>query len=221
MNVLTIKYKKMKNIIEALNWRYATKKFDSEKKINKEDLKNMLEALRLSPSSYGLQPWKFILVNNIDVREKIRVAAYDQSQITDASQIIIFANKKNIDDNLADEYLQFVSKEKNVDISHLQGFGGMIKGSFKGRTNEELKSWATSQLYLALGTLLTSCAVSGIDACPMEGFDRSKVDEILGLSALGLESKVIVAMGYRSPDDTSALSKKIRFPKEEVFIEIN
>jgi nitroreductase len=211
----------MKNITEALNWRYATKKFDSEKKINKEDLVTMLEALRLSPSSYGLQPWKFIVINNTDIRSKIRAAAYDQSQITDASQIIVFANKKNIDDNLVDEYLQFVSKEKNVEISHLEGFGGMIKGSFKGKTNEELKSWASCQLYLAVGTLLTSCAVSSIDACPMEGFDRAKVDEILGLSSLGLESKVIVAMGYRSSDDDSALSKKIRFPKEEVFIEIN
>ncbi len=211
----------MKNIIEALNWRYATKKFDSNKKISKDELETILEALRLSPSSYGLQPWKFILVNNNDVRTKIRAGAYDQSQITDASEIIVFANKKNIDTNLVDEYLQFVSKEKNIDIEKLQGFGDMIKGSFSGRSNEDLKSWASCQLYLAVGNLLTSCAVLGVDACPMEGFDRSKIDEILGLSALGLESKVIVAMGYRSEDDSSALSKKIRFPKEEVFIEIN
>lgn len=211
----------MKNIIEALNWRYATKKFDSDKKINKEELDVLLEALRLSPSSYGLQPWKFLIVNNKDTRVKIRAGAYDQSQITDASQIIVFANKKNIDANLIDEYLQFVSKEKNVDISKLQGFGEMMKGSFEGRTIENLRNWASCQLYLAVGTLLTSCAVSGIDACPMEGFDKIKIDEILGLDKLGLESKVIVAIGYRASDDSSALSKKIRFPKEEVFIEIN
>jgi nitroreductase len=211
----------MKTITEALNWRYATKKFDSNKKISDEDLKNLMEALWLSPSSYGLQPWKFILVNNKETRTKIRAAAYDQSQITDASQIIVFANKKNIDAKLVDEYIEFVSKEKNVDIEHLKGFAGMIKGSFVGKTDENLRSWAAYQLYLSVGTLLTCCAVSSIDACPMEGFDKAKVDEILGLDALGLESRVIVAMGYRSEDDSSALSKKIRFPESEVFIEIN
>ena len=211
----------MKNIIESLNWRYATKKFDSEKKINQKEFEDIIEALRLSPSSYGLQPWKFIIVNNKDMRDKIRVAAYDQPQITDASQIIIFANKKNIDDKLVDDYMQFVSKEKDIDVNNLQGFKGMINGSFSGKTNEELRAWATFQLYLSVGSLLTSCAVLEIDACPMEGFDKSKVDEILGLEALNLESRVIVALGYRSSDDKSATAKKIRFPKEDVFIEIN
>ncbi|MEI7688648.1 MAG: NAD(P)H-dependent oxidoreductase [Candidatus Nomurabacteria bacterium] len=211
----------MKNIIESLNWRYATKKFDSEKKINQKEFEDIIEALRLSPSSYGLQPWKFIIVNNKEMRNKIRVAAYDQPQITDASHIIIFANKKNIDDKLVDDYMQFVSREKDIDINNLQGFKGMINGSFSGKTNEELRAWATFQLYLSVGSLLTSCAVLEIDACPMEGFDKSKVDEILGLESLNLESKVIVTLGYRAIDDKSASSKKIRFPKEDVFIEIN
>lgn len=211
----------MKNILEALNWRYATKKFDSNKKITSENLEILLEALRLSPSSYGLQPWKFIIVNNKEMREKIREVAYGQSQITDASQIIIFANKKNIDDNLVDEYLQFIAKEKNIDISVLDGLGKMMKGSFAGKSTDNLRNWATSQVYLAVGNLLTSSAVSGIDACPMEGFDNSKLDQLLGLPALNLESKVIVALGYRALDDNEIPSKKIRFPKEEVFIEIN
>ena len=211
----------MKNITEALNWRYATKKFDSNKKINNEDLKNILESLRLSPSSYGLQPWKFIIVNNIETRSKIAEAAYGQSQITDASQIIVFTNKKDIDSNLVDEYMKFISEEKGIDVTNLDGFSSMIKGSFSSKTNEELRGWATCQLYLAAGTLLTSCAVLGIDACPMEGFDKVKVDEILNLSSLGLESKMIIAIGYRSKEDKSASSKKIRFPSENVFIEIN
>ena len=211
----------MKNIIEALNWRYATKKFDKNKKISKEDLDNILEALRLSPSSYGLQPWKFIIVNNEELRMKVRSIAYDQSQITDASQIIIFAHKKNIDNNLVDEYLKFISKEKNIDITNLDGLGNMIKGSFNNKSMDSLRSWAACQLYLAVGNLLTSCAVSSIDACPMEGFDNSKLDALLGLDALGLESKVIVPIGYRSEEDKASTSKKIRFPKEEVFIEIN
>jgi nitroreductase len=212
----------MKNIIEALNWRYATKKFDQNKKIKQEDLDVLLEALRLSPSSYGLQPWKFILVKNKEMREKIRsVVAYNQPQITDASEMIVFANKKNIDNNLVDEYLQFVSKENNVDLDKLQGLGDMIKGSFSGKSNEELKGWAARQLYLAAGVLITSCAVSSIDACPMEGFDSAKLDELLGLSSLGLESKMIVTMGYRSEDDASLSHKKVRFGKDDVFINID
>lgn len=211
----------MKDIIEALNWRYATKKFDSKKKINQKEFEDILEVLRLSPSSYGLQPWKFIIVNNLEMRNKIRVAAYDQPQITEASQIIIFANKKNIDGHLVDDYMKFVSKEKDIDIDNLKGFKNMINGSFSGKTNEELRAWATFQLYLSVGSLLASCAVLHVDACPMEGFDKSKVDEILGLDDLDLESKVIVALGYRADDDKGAMSKKIRFSKEDVFIEIN
>jgi nitroreductase len=211
----------MKNINEILNWRYATKKFDISKKIDEETMANLLEALRLSPSSYGLQPWKFILVKNKDVRAKIQEAAYGQSQIVDASDIIIFANKKNIDDNLVDQYLDFVAKERNIAVEKLQGLGGMIKGSFVSKTIEQLRSWAAHQLYLAVGVFLTSCAVLEVDACPMEGFDSAKVDEILGLSALNLESKAIVAIGYRSKDDSYSLDKKIRFSKKDVFIEIN
>jgi nitroreductase len=211
----------MKNIIEALNWRYATKKFDQTKKIDDETVETLLEALRLSPSSYGLQPWKFIIVNNKDVRIKIREAGYDQPQLTEASHIIVFANKKNIDGALVDEYIDFVSKEKNIEISKLEGLGSMIKGSFSGKSDEVLRSWAARQVYISIGVLLTSSAVLGIDACPMEGFDSAKVDEILGLADMGLESKTIVALGYRSEDDKSSLSKKVRFPKEDVFVEIN
>ena len=211
----------MKNIKEALNWRYATKKFDANKKISEEVFSDLLEVLRLSPSSYGLQPWKFIVVNNKEIREKIREVAYGQSQTTDASHLIVFANKKNIDGNLVDEYMNFISKEKNIDISSLEGFRNMINGSFAGKSIEELRAWASYQLYLAAGNLLTSCAVSEIDACPMEGFDRKQLDKLLGLDALNLESKMMVAIGYRSEEDEEAKGKKVRFPKEEVFIEIN
>lgn len=211
----------MKNIKEALNWRYATKKFDVSKKIDAETKVDLLEVLRLSPSSYGLQPWKFIVINNKEMREKIKLVAYGQSQITDASDMIIFANKKNIDGALVEEYMKFIAKENGIPVANLDGFKNMINGSFVGKSNEELRSWAACQTYLAAGNLLTSCAVAGIDACPMEGFDRNKLDELLGLSALGLESKMIVTMGYRDITDEDATKKKIRFPKEEVFIEIN
>lgn len=211
----------MKTIEEALNWRYATKKFDPSKKIDDGILSTLLEVMRLSPSSYGLQPWKFIIVNNKETREKISVAAYGQPQIMDASHLIVIANKKNIDDSLVDDYIQFISKENGVDVSNLDGFSGMIKGSLSGKSSEGKRAWAAQQAYIAVGVLLTACATLEIDACPMEGFDSSKVDEILNLSSLDLESKAIVTLGYRSEDDSYILHKKIRFPKEEVFVEIN
>lgn len=211
----------MENIKEALNWRYATKKFDVNKKIDNETLESLLEVLRLSPSSYGLQPWKFIVVNNKEMREKIKALAYGQTQITDASDMIIFANKKNIDEALVSEYMNFIAKENGIPVANLDGFKNMINGSFMGKSSGELRGWAACQVYLAAGNLLTSCAVSGIDACPMEGFDKAGVDKLLGLSDLGLECRAIVTMGYRSIEDEDATKKKIRFPKEEVFIEIN
>lgn len=211
----------MKNIIEALNWRYATKLFDPTKKIDQDQLDIILETLRLSPSSYGMQPWKFVLVNNLDLRLKIKEAAYGQPQTTDASHLIILTVKKDIDAKLVNDYMNFVAGEKNIEVVKLGGFETMINGSFQNKSMEELKSWATHQLYLAAGTLLTSCATLEIDACPMEGFDKAKVDEILGLASLGLESRLIVPIGYRSTSDQGALAKKLRFSKEDVFIEMN
>lgn len=211
----------MKNITESMNWRYATKKFDVNKKIDEETLELLLESLRLSPSSYGLQPWKFVLVSNKDIRKAIGEAGYNQPQITEASHLIIFTNKKNIDDKLVDEYTEFVSKESGIDASKLSGLSDMIKGSFTGKTQEDLRNWASRQVYLAAGALLANAAMVSVDACPMEGFDNSKVDEILKLSELGLESRLIIALGYRDEGDSSLKHKKIRFPKNEVFIELN
>lgn len=204
-----------------MNWRYATKKFDNNKKITDENLATLLEVLRLSPSSYGLQPWKFILVENTDLKTGISAAAYGQPQIMDASHIIVFANKTNIDMNLVDEYMNFVAKEKGIDVSNLDGFKGMIMGSFAGKSEGDLRNWAACQTYLAAGNLITTCAVLDIDTCPMEGFDHSKVDEILGLKALNLESRMILAIGYRSESDADASKKKVRFPLSEVFMKIN
>jgi len=211
----------MKNIIEALNWRYATKLFNPEKKINQEQLTMILETLRLSPSSYGMQPWKFILVNNLDLKLKIKEASYGQPQATDASHLIVLTIKKDIDAKLIESYINFVASEKDIPVSKLEGFESMIKGSFQNKTVEELKGWATHQLYLAAGTLLTACATLEIDACPMEGFDKAKVDEILGLNDLGLESRLLIPIGYRSTEDKSASAKKLRFSKEDVLIEMN
>jgi nitroreductase len=212
----------MKNILESLKWRYATKQFDTTKKLTPDQLGMLLEAARLSPSSFGLQPWKFVVVTNPAVRAKLREAAWNQSQITDASALIVFCVRKDIDDVLVDSYMQSIAKTRSVPIESLKGFADSIKGSLKSRpTPDALKEWATRQVYIALGVLLTVAAHLDIDACPMEGFDPKKFDDILGLAALGLESRTLATVGFRSVDDVTASYAKVRFPKEAVVVEVN
>jgi nitroreductase len=217
----------MKNIIESLEGRYATKKFDTTKKLTPTQLDMLLTAARLSPSSFGLQPWKFVVVTDTAVRAKLREAAWGQSQITDASALIVFCVRKNIDDALVDSYMQSIASTRNVPLDSLKGFADTIKGSIKSRgtpgteaAKESAREWSTRQVYIALGVLLTTAAYLDIDACPMEGFDPQKFDDILGLAALGLESRVLAAVGFRSADDKSASMKKVRFLKEEVVVEV-
>lgn len=207
----------MKNIIDSLNWRYAAKVFDPDKKISDEGFSDLLEAVRLSPSSFGLQPWKFIVVKDADTRSKIKEAAYGQSQVVDASHLIVFAVDKNFS---VDNYIKSVATVRGVPAESLDDYKGMINGFLDPLSPGEKTEWATKQVYLALGVALASSAAMEIDSCPMEGFDGKVVDEILGLKALGLESKVLLPVGYRSADDKYASLPKARYPKEEVFIEL-
>ena len=209
------------DIIKALNWRYATKEFDAKKKLSDKDVETLVETLRLSPSSFGLQPWKFIVVTNPDIRSKIRAAAWNQPQVTDASHLIVFTVEKNVDDAFVDKYVADVAQTRGVSVADLKSYGDMMKGAVKARGSAEaVKNWSARQVYIALGNLLTSVAVLGIDACPMEGFDPKKVDEILGLDKLGVESLVFAAIGYRLNEDEAKKYKKVRFPKSEVVVEV-
>lgn len=210
----------MKNITEALQWRYAVQMFDQEKKLTQDQLTTLTEAMRLSASSFGLQPWKFIVVTDPAIRRKLREAAWDQSKVTDASHFIVFAVRKNIDAGLVDAYMASVAKTRGVKTEDLKVFGDRIKGFLAAKTPEALREWGTRQVYIALGTLLTTAAVEGIDAGPMEGFDPKKFDEILGLDKLGLESRVAAAVGFRSEKDAASKQAKVRFAREEVIIEI-
>ncbi len=211
----------MKKIIKSLEWRYATKLFDSEKKLKNSDFEIVKESLRLSASSFGLQPWKFVIVSNPELRTKMRKAAWDQSQVTDASHVLVLAIKKNIDEAYVDAYVKDVARTRGIGLETLSGYAGMMKGFIKGKTPEQLKEWSTKQLYIALGTALTVMAEQKIDACPMEGFDPAAVDTILGLQKQGLESRVLLPIGYRSKKDASAKYKKVRFPSQDVFITVS
>ena len=208
-------------LLEQLNWRYATKQFDPNRKISAEDWTILEEALLLTPSSGGLQPWKFIVVTDPSMRASLLPASYGQAQVTDASHLVVFAGKNNFSEADVDAHLQHLAEVQGVSLETLAPLRAMLVGGIVQSLDEAARAaWARNQAYIALGNLLTSAALLGIDACPMEGFDRSKYDEILDLPAQGLSTAVIATLGYRSPTDKYANAPKVRFPKEQVFARI-
>lgn len=208
------------DIIKALNWRYATKAFDPSKKVSDADFNTIVESMRLSASSYGLQPWKFVVVSNPELRAKIRAAGWDQSQFTDASHIVVLTVRNDVDEAFIDKYINSIVETRGVPVSALQGYSDMMKGALKSRTPEKVQVWSSRQVYIPLGTALLTAATMEIDTCPMEGFDSDKVDEILGLDKLGVWSIAILAVGYRAADDKTAQYKKVRYGKDEVVVEM-
>ncbi|RWY52280.1 NAD(P)H-dependent oxidoreductase [Mucilaginibacter gilvus] len=208
------------SIVDKLKWRYATKKFDTNKKLSPPQLDQLLEAIQLSPSSIGLQHYKVLVIENPEVRAKLREAAYGQPQITDASQLIIFAAEANMDEAYGKNFISLVADIRGVERESLAGLEGMVLGTINSRTPEQLLLWAQKQAYIALGVLVASAADLGIDATPMEGFDPAKFDEILGLKEKGLTATVIAAVGFRADDDQYSKLVKVRRPKTELFIHI-
>jgi len=208
-------------LLAQLNWRYATKQFDPNRKISALDLAALEEALLLTASSGGLQPWKFIVVTDAAVRAKLRPASYGQAQISDASHLVVFASKNNFSEADVDAHIKHVAEVQGAPIEALALLRGMLVGGIvKAQDEPARNAWARNQAYIALGNLLTSAALLGIDACPMEGFDRAQYDEILGLKAKGFAAAVIATLGYRSPADKYAAAPKVRFAKEQVFINV-
>src|SRR5476649_1516170 len=208
-------------LINQLNWRYATKQFDPAKKINAADWATLETALQLTPSSGGLQPWKFIVVTDPAVRAKLLPASYGQAQINDASHLVVFAAKNNLNEADVDAHIKYIAEVQGAPIEALAPLRGMLVGGIVNAQDEAARNaWARNQAYIALGNLLTSAAMLGIDACPMEGFDRAQYDEILGLQAQGYGSAVIATVGYRAASDNYANAPKVRFPKEQVFAHV-
>lgn len=208
-------------LIEQLNWRYATKHFDSRHKISPEDWAALEEVLVLSPSSFGLQPWKFIIVTDSAVREKLVPVSWGQRQIADASHLVVFAIKTNLSERDVENYQKRVAQIRGVPLESLNGLRDMLMGSIiNGMDATERRAWATRQVYIALGNFLNSAALLGVDACPMEGFQPEKYDQILGLDARGLSAVVLAAAGYRDETDKYGTLKKVRFAKEQVLVKV-
>lgn len=211
----------MKQVLTALGWRYATKAYDTDKKVSDQDFEAILEAGRLAPTSFGLQPFRFVVVNDAATRAKLREIGWNQPQFTDASHLVVIATEKKLDDAYVDEFVALTAKTRGADVASLAGYAEMMKGALKGKgTPEARKAWAEKQAYIALGMMLLAAAEGKIDATPIEGFDPAAADKILGLDKLGLESSVIIALGYRSKSDGYAAQKKVRFSKEDMVVEI-
>jgi len=210
----------MSNFIKDANWRYATKKFDSTKKVSKEDLETLKEAIRLSASSYGLQPYKVFIIENPELRAKIQPAAWGQSQIVDASQLIVFANMTNFSDEDIDVSLSLTTEARGLPADALKGYGDFMKSKIGVLSEDVRNTWTSKQTYLALGNLLNAAAELRIDVTPIEGFEPDKVNEILGLKQLGLNASVLATIGYRHKDDATQNYVKVRKSNEELFINL-
>lgn len=204
-------------ILEDLNWRYATKKFDSTKKVSAEDLELIKEAIRLSPSSYGLQPYEILIITDPKTKASLLQHSYNQKQVVDCSHLFVFCHYIKIPDTIVDNYIDNISVTRGTDLEDLKGFQNVIKGSISSRNPENLQNWASKQCYLALANLLNVCAHLRIDSCPMEGFVPEAYSEALNLSKLNLYPCLLAPIGYRSVDDSIASSKKVRKKTELMF----
>lgn len=207
----------MKEIIEDLNWRYATKKFDSNKKIKLDALETLLEATRLSASSYGLQPYHIFIIEDLELRNKLKPFSWNQSQITDASHLLVFANKKSFGEELIDDYLENVVETRGLSGDSVKGYSDFMKSKLMDLPDETKNSWTARQVYLALGNVMTVAASLKIDTCPIEGFEREKYNEILQLKDSNLNASVVLALGYRAENDDTQHLPKVRYSKEKLF----
>ncbi len=207
------------DLIKQLDWRYATKVFDTNKKVSEKDFETILKAGNLAPSSFGLEPWKFIVVENSEIRNKLKEKAWGQSQITDSSHLIVLAVKKTMTTADVDAFIERTAKTRGLTVADLAGYANMIKGSVTSQSPEQILAWNSKQVYIALGFMLETAAQLKIDACPMEGFDKAGFDEILKLNGTDYGSVAVCAIGYRG-DDKYASVPKVRKSLNEVVIRI-
>lgn len=202
------------NMIQQLQWRYAVKKFDAAKKISAPHWQALEDSLILTPSSYGLQPWKFIVVQNPEIRAKLLPASWGQKQVVDCSHFVVLTSRISLDEKYVDGFLAEVAKTRGVAVETLAGYRkGIAADLLTGPRNKIINEWAIRQVYIALGNLMTCAAMVGVDTCPMEGIDPVKYDAILDLENSEYRTAVACAVGYRSSDDKYSGSKKVRFNK--------
>ena len=207
-------------LIAQLNWRYATKQFDPAGTLSDDEIRLLDESLRLAPSSFGLQPWTFVVVNDPKLREQMVAHSWGQRQVADAARLYVLCRRATLTGADVTEYVHDVARTTGTPRESLSGYEKMMTGFVAKLSGDQLVEWSEKQVYIALGSLMTAAAAAGIDTCPMEGFERAKVDELLNLPAMGLRSVVMCPAGRRAATDKYAARKKVRWPREKVFLEI-
>lgn len=208
-------------LVSALTWRYATKKFDPARKIPAEVWAALEQSLVLSPSSIGLQPWKFFVVTDPAVKSALQGASYRQAQLVDCSHVVAFAVRRGIDAEHVDRHIARMAEVTGATVESLEKFRAMtMRNLDKARAAGTLDAWQEHQIYIALGQFMASAALLGVDTCPMEGIEPAKYDDILGLAGSNFATVVACAAGYRMPDDKYAAAKKVRFKPDDVVVRI-
>ncbi len=203
-------------LISTLQWRYATKQFAPAKKISDNDWSALEDSLVLSPSSFGLQPWKFLVIQNPEVRQQLLPHSWNQTQVVDASHFVVFAAQDALDNSDVDRLLDSTAQTRGIPVESLQGYGGMIKQTL-ATPGIEILPWNTRQVYIALGFFMLSAATLEIDTCPMEGISPANYDDILGLTGSGFSTVVACAAGYRAAEDKYAALAKVRYAKDDLI----
>jgi len=208
------------NIIESLQWRYATKKFDHTKILSQEKINILTEAFNLTATSYGLQPLKLVVIKDKALQRQLTEHSWNQQQVADASHVLVLCIENTVGEEYITNYFKNVKTIRNTPDEILDPFKNQLVDSFKNKPKEEISNWASKQAYLAMGNLLTVCALEKIDACPMEGFIPEKYNEILNLNDLGLHSVLVLPIGYRAEDDMFSELKKVRRSIKDTVITI-
>ena len=206
-------------LTSALNWRYATKSFDSSKSIPEDAWQALLESLVLAPSSFGLQPWKFIVVSNPETRQRLRENSWGQPQVTDADKLVVFTSRTDMTPKDIQRWIDRLSEVQKQSPEELKGYAGIVEGFCQRMSPEARHNWNVRQTYIALGQFMAAAATIGIDTCPLEGIDPTGYDHELGLAGTGYATCVACAIGYRAADDKSATRPKARFVQSEVISE--
>lgn len=206
------------DLLEHLKWRYATKQFDPSKTISTEIWTALEDSLVLTPSSYGVQPWKFLVVTSSELREQLKPFSWNQSQVTDCSHYVVFTIRKNLTAEHVDRFIARTAEVRGGTVDAIAGYRNVIVSDvIHGARSFNVNEWAARQAYIALGNFMTSAALLGVDTCPMEGIEPAKYDNLLGLPAKDLTTVVACAAGYRSEADKYASLAKVRFVKSEVL----
>lgn len=208
------------SVNESLRWRYATKAFDPQKKVSEEQLQQILEAGNLAPTSYGLQPFKFIVIENQELQDKLVPFSYNQNQISEASHIIVIAARTDIDIDYVNEYVTRIEKTRGLPEGSVAEYGKMMAGTVSSLSEEAKETWNNRQGYIALGMMMSAAAALGVDSCPMEGFVAGEYDKMLGLTELNLRSIVLLPVGFRSDEDKTQHNEKVRWPLSEIVIKM-